>query len=60
MTSLDCVDGYHGVELDKIDRHKMTFATEWGLFSATCILFFGKLLYKAHASYYGHVSRKTS
>jgi hypothetical protein len=29
---LDCVDGYHGVELAKEDRHKTTFATEWGLF----------------------------
>jgi hypothetical protein len=26
------VDGYHGVELDKEDRHKTTFATEWGLY----------------------------
>ena len=31
-STLDCVDGYHGVELAKEDRHKTTFATEWGLF----------------------------
>ena len=31
-STLDCVDGYHGVELDKEDRHKTTFATEWGLY----------------------------
>ena len=31
-TTLDCVDGYHKVELAKEDRHKTTFATEWGLF----------------------------
>ena len=31
-STLDCVDGYHGVELDKEDRHKTTFSTEWGLF----------------------------
>ena len=31
-TTLDCVDGYHGVELAEEDRHKTTFATEWGLF----------------------------
>jgi hypothetical protein len=29
---LDCVDGYHWVELAKEDRHKTTFATEWGLY----------------------------
>ena len=29
-TTLDCVDGYHGVELAKEDRHKTTFITEWG------------------------------
>ena len=29
---LDCVDGYHGVELAKEDRHKTTSATKWGLF----------------------------
>jgi hypothetical protein len=29
---LDCVDGYHGLELAKEDCHKTTFATEWGLF----------------------------
>ena len=31
-STLDCVDGYHGVELAKEDRHKTTFSTEWGLF----------------------------
>ena len=31
-TTLDIVDGYHGVELAEEDRHKTTFATEWGLF----------------------------
>ena len=31
-TTLDCVDGYHGVELAEEDRHKTIFATEWGLF----------------------------
>ena len=31
-TTLDCVDGFHGVELDPADRHKTTFATEWGLY----------------------------
>jgi hypothetical protein len=31
-STLDCVDGYHGVELAKEDHHKTTFATEWGLF----------------------------
>ena len=31
-TTLDCVDGYHGVELDPADRHKTTFSTEWGLY----------------------------
>jgi hypothetical protein len=31
-STLDCVDGYHGVESAKEDRHKTTFATEWGLF----------------------------
>ena len=29
-STLDCVDGYHGVELDPEDRHKTTFITEWG------------------------------
>ena len=28
-STLDCVDGYHGIPLAKEDRHK-TFATEWG------------------------------
>ena len=27
---LDCVDGYHGVELDPRDGHKTTFSTECG------------------------------
>jgi hypothetical protein len=31
-STLDCVDGYHGVELAEEDRQKTTFATEWGLF----------------------------
>jgi hypothetical protein len=31
-STLDCVDGYHGVELAKENRHKTTFATKWGLF----------------------------
>jgi hypothetical protein len=31
-STVDCVDGYHRVELAKEDRHKTTFATEWGLF----------------------------
>ena len=31
-STLDCVDGYHGVELAVEDRHKTTFATEWGLY----------------------------
>ena len=31
-SSLDCVDGYHGIELAEEDRHKTTFATEWGKF----------------------------
>jgi hypothetical protein len=31
-STLDCVDGYHGIELEKEDRHKTTFATEWGKF----------------------------
>jgi hypothetical protein len=31
-STLDCVDGYHGVERAEEDRHKTTFATEWGLF----------------------------
>ena len=28
--SCSCVDGYHGIELEEADRHKTTFATEWG------------------------------
>ena len=32
-STLDCVDGYHGVELAVEDRHKTTFNTEWGMFS---------------------------
>ena len=31
-STLDCVDGYHGVELARKDRHKTTFNTEWGMF----------------------------
>ena len=31
-STLDCVDGYHGVELAKEDRHKTTFTAELGLF----------------------------
>ena len=26
------LNGYHGIELEKEDRHKTTFAREWGLF----------------------------
>ena len=29
-STLDCVDGYHGVEIAEEDRHKTTFITEWG------------------------------
>ena len=31
-STLDCMDGYHSVELAKEDRHKTTFATECGLY----------------------------
>ena len=31
-TTLDCVDGYHGVEFSEEDRDKMSFLTEWGAF----------------------------
>jgi hypothetical protein len=31
-STLDFLDGYHGVELAEEDRHKTIFATEWGLF----------------------------
>ena len=31
-TTLDCVDGYHGVPLAEEDKHKTTFLTEWGRF----------------------------
>ena len=31
-TTLDCVDGFHGVPLAEEDRHKITFITEWGRF----------------------------
>ena len=31
-STLDCVDGYHGIELEEEDRHKTTFAMEWGKF----------------------------
>ena len=27
-SNLDCVDGYHGIELEEEDRNKTTFATE--------------------------------
>ena len=30
-----CVDGYHGIPLAEEDRHKTTFATEWGKFRYT-------------------------
>ena len=29
-TTLDCVDGFHGVPLAEEDKHKTTFITEWG------------------------------
>ena len=29
-STLDCVDGYHGVEVAEEDRDKMSFITEWG------------------------------
>jgi hypothetical protein len=31
-STLDCVDGYHGIELAVEDRHKITFSTELGLY----------------------------
>ena len=31
-STLDCVDGYHGVEIAEEDRDKMSFITEWGAF----------------------------
>jgi hypothetical protein len=31
MSTRECVDGYHGVELAEEDRHKTAFATEFGL-----------------------------
>jgi hypothetical protein len=31
-STLDCVDGYHGAELAKEDRHKTNFTTEWDMF----------------------------
>ena len=31
-STLDCVVGYHGIELEEEDRHKTTFAMEWGKF----------------------------
>ena len=36
-STLDCVDGYHGVELAKEDCHKTTFSTEWGLYRYLCV-----------------------
>ena len=32
-SALDCVDGYHSFRLVEEDRHKTTFAREWGKFS---------------------------
>ena len=34
-STLDCVDGYHGVELAEKDCHKTTFATESGLYATS-------------------------
>ena len=34
-STLDCVDGYHRIPLAEEDRHKATFATEWGKFRYT-------------------------
>ena len=34
-STLDCVNGYHGIPLAEKDRHKATFATEWGKFRYT-------------------------
>ena len=34
-STLDCVDGYHGIVLAEEDRHKTTFATEFGMFQYT-------------------------
>ena len=34
-STLDCVNGYHGVPLAKEDRHNPTFAMEWGRFHYT-------------------------
>ena len=31
-TTLDCVDGYHGLEIAEEDRDKISFLTEWGPF----------------------------
>ena len=31
-STMDCVNGYHGIKLVEADRHKTTFATEWGKF----------------------------
>ena len=31
-SKLECVDRYHGIELEEADRHKNTFAKEWGKF----------------------------
>jgi hypothetical protein len=31
-STLDCVDGYHGVPLAEEDQHKTTFITDWGRF----------------------------
>ena len=34
-STLDCVDGYHGIVIAEEDRHKTTFATEFGKFQYT-------------------------
>ena len=31
-STMGCVDGYHGIDLAEENRHKTTFATEWGKF----------------------------
>ena len=31
-STVDCVDGYYGIELAEKDRHETTFASEWGKF----------------------------
>ena len=34
-STLDCVNGYHGIPLAEKERDKTTFATEWGKFRYT-------------------------